>query len=40
MKFSPKQREALNLVADGRFVPGLVREEDGWYARWHARGSA
>ena len=40
MKFSPKQREALNLVADGRFVPGLVREEDGWYARWHALGSA
>lgn len=40
MKFSPKQREALNLVADGQFVPGLVREEDGWYARWHALGSA
>ena len=40
MKLSPKQREALNLVADGRFVPGLVREEDGWYARWRALGSA
>lgn len=31
---SPKQREALKLVADGKFVPALVREEDGWYARW------
>ena len=40
MKLSPKQREALNLVADGRFVPGMVREEDGWYARWRALGSA
>ena len=39
MKLSPKQREALNLVADGRFVAGLVREEDGWYARWRALGS-
>ena len=33
MKFSPKQREALNLVADGRFVPGLVREDDGTIRR-------
>ncbi len=34
MKASPKQREALRLVAAGKFVPTLVREEDGWYARW------
>ena len=39
MRFSPKQREALKLVADGRFVPGLVREDDGWYARWRALGT-
>ena len=38
MKLSPKQREALNLVADGKFIPRLVREDDGWYARWRALG--
>jgi len=38
MKLSPKQREALNLVADGKFVPCLVKEEDGWHARWRALG--
>ena len=38
MKFSPKQREALNLVADGKFCPGLVKEDDGWHARWRAIG--
>ena len=27
MKLSPKQREALNLVADGKFIPRLVKEE-------------
>ena len=36
---SPKQREALELVADGKFFPCLVKEEDGWHARWHAIGS-
>jgi len=36
MKFSPKQREALGLVANGRFFPDLVKEEDGWHARWRA----
>ena len=40
MKFSPKQREALNLVADGKFIPRLVKEDDGWYARWRALGAA
>ena len=35
---SPKQREALRLVADGKFVPDFVREEDGWHARWRAPG--
>ena len=40
MKLSPKQREALNLIADGKIVPGLVREEDGWHARWHALGGS
>ena len=38
MKLSPKQREALNLVADGRFIPRLVKEDDGWHARWRALG--
>ena len=36
MKLSPKQREALNLVADGKFIPRLVKEDDGWHARWRA----
>ena len=31
---SPKQREALELVASGRFYPALVKEDDGWHARW------
>ena len=39
MKLSPKQREALNLVADGRFIPRLVKEDDGWHARWRAIGT-
>ena len=38
MKLSPKQREALNLVAAGKFVPGLAKEDDGWHARWRAIG--
>ena len=38
MKLSPKQREALNLVADGKFIPRLVKEDDGWHARWRALG--
>ena len=38
MKLSPKQREALNLVADGKFIPCLVKEDDGWHARWRAIG--
>ena len=33
---SPLQLEAIRIVADGRFIPALVREEDGWYARWTA----
>ena len=36
---SPKQLEALRLVADGKFVPDLVREEDGWHARWRGTGA-
>ena len=39
MKPSPRQREALNLVAAGKFLPCLVREDDGWHARWRAIGS-
>lgn len=31
---TPRQREALSIVAAGRFYPALVREADGWYARW------
>ena len=38
MKLSPKQREALKLVAGGKFFPSLVKEEDGWHARWRAIG--
>ncbi|MCQ2368470.1 MAG: DEAD/DEAH box helicase [Kiritimatiellae bacterium] len=36
MKLSPKQREALQLIADGKFYPDFVKEEDGWHARWRA----
>ena len=36
MKLSPKQREALRLVAEGKFFPDFVREDDGWHARWRA----
>lgn len=36
MALTPKQREALRLVADGKFYPVLIEEEDGWYARWRA----
>ena len=39
LKLSPRQREALEIVADGKFYPCLVKEEDGWYARWHAVGA-
>ena len=35
-KLSPRQREALAAVAAGKFYPCLVREDDGWYARWRA----
>lgn len=38
MKLSPKQCKALQLVAEGRFLPGLAREDDGWHARWRAIG--
>lgn len=34
MKRSPQQLEALRIVADGAFYPALVREEEGWFARW------
>ncbi len=34
-----RQREALLAVAEGRFVPCLVKEDDGaWYARWRGVG--
>ncbi len=36
MKLSPKQREALRIVAEGRIYPDFVKEEDGWHARWRA----
>ena len=26
-------------MADGKFFPALVREEEGWYARWRALGA-
>ena len=34
MKLSPNQRQAFEFVAAGRFYPSLVREDDGWHARW------
>ncbi len=36
---SPRQREALNLVAAGKFFPCLAKEDDGWHARWRAVGA-
>ena len=39
LKLSPRQREALEIVADGKFYPCLAKEEDGWYARWRAVGA-
>ena len=38
MRLTPRQREALELIADGRMYPTFVREEDGWHARWRALG--
>ena len=35
---SPRQLEALELVSQGRFYPDLVKEDDGWHARWRALG--
>lgn len=35
-RLSPKQLEAARLVAEGKFFPDLVREDDGWHARWFA----
>lgn len=35
---SPRQIEALCLVAEGKFFPDLVKEDDGWHARWRALG--
>jgi len=36
MKFSPKQLEARDIVAKGAYYPSLVKEDDGWHARWRA----
>ena len=34
-----RQIDALRIVAEGKFVPCLVKEEDGaWYARWRGIG--
>ena len=38
MKLSPRQRDALKTVAEGRFYPDLVKEDDGWHARWRSFG--
>ncbi len=38
MKLSAGQREALRIVAEGRFYPDIVKEDDGWHARWRAFG--
>ena len=34
LKKSPRQLEALKIVARGDFFPDLVKEDDGYYARW------
>ena len=31
---------ALNAVEEGRFYPDIVREADGWHARWRGVGAA
>ena len=36
---SPRQLEALALVAAGKFYPDFVKEDDGWHARWRAVGA-
>jgi hypothetical protein len=38
MRLSPKQREAIGLVAQGKFYPDFAKEDDGWHARWRAVG--
>ena len=38
-QLSPRQREALEAIAEGRFLPCLVKEDDGWHARWRAVGA-
>ena len=37
---SPRQREATRIIAEGRFRPCLVREDDGWHARWRGESAA
>lgn len=39
MKLSPRQREALTFIAEGKFFPDFAKEDDGWHARWRALGS-
>lgn len=34
MEKSPLQRKALAAIAAGEYLPSLVREDDGWHARW------
>lgn len=36
MRLSPKQREALQIIAEGNIYPDFAKEEDGWHARWRA----
>lgn len=36
---TPRQLEAAKIVSEGRFIPSLRREDDGWYARWCAIGA-
>ena len=36
---SPKQSEALRLIAESRIYPDFLREEDGWHARWRGLGA-
>ncbi len=38
MQLTPNQFEALRVMAEGKLRPSLVKEEDGWHARWRAIG--
>jgi len=38
MRYTPEQQSAIRAVAAGAFYPSIVREKDGWHARWLGLG--